>query len=213
MAAKFTRENFADYLAAFRARVEQRRKAINKRASKKDSALRAVSEASKEFWEEVSNVRGLLMLRKAFRRLSRPRDIDDENALIEACDRAMNNLGRDWIESARRGNVAAVRAWLEEGFPITYQDRLTGETALHAAAGSQARSVVRLLLPLWPDFLIRDGQGRLASELAYLYGEDPALSRLLAIKEQKQHDARPVKSGPLKRRVSRYEYEPPPEDE
>ena len=213
MAAKFTRENFADYLAAYRARVEQRRKAINKRASKKDSALRAVSEASKEFWEEVSNVRGLLMLRKAFRRLSRPRDIDDENALIEACDRAMNNLGRDWIESARRGNVAAVRAWLEEGFPITYQDRLTGETALHAAAGSQARSVVRLLLPLWPDFLIRDGQGRLASELAYLYGEDPALSRLLAIKEQKQHDAKPVKSGPLKRRVSRYEYEPPPEDE
>ena len=213
MAAKFTRENFADYLAAYRARVEQRRKAINKRASKKDSALRAVSEASKEFWEGLSEVRERLLRRNALRSLSRPRNVADEDVLINATHRAMDRLGRDWIESARRGNVAAVQAWLEEGFPITYQDRLTGETALHAAAGSQARSVVRLLLPLWPDFLIRDGQGRLASELAYLYGRDPALSRLLAIKEQKQHEAKPVKSGPLKRRVSRYEYEPPPGEE
>jgi hypothetical protein len=213
MAAKFTRENFADYLAAYRARVEQRRKAINKRHPKISAALRAVSEASKEFWEGLSNVRARRMRRSALRPLSRPRDAKDEDALIQACNRAMDRLGRDWIESARRGNVAAVRAWLEEGFPITYQDRLTGETAMHAAAGSQARGVVRLLLPLWPDFLIRDGQGRLASELAYLYGEDPALSRLLAIKEQKQHDAKPVKSRPLKRRVSPYEYEPPPDDD
>jgi len=213
MAAKFTRDNFADYLAAYRSRVEQRRKAIAKRPPKIRSALRAVSEAGKEFWEGVSNVRFLTMRRRMLQGVARPRNTKDEDALIDACNRAMNRLGRDWIESARRGDVAAVRAWLEEGFPITYQDRLTGETALHAAAGSQARSVVRLLLPLWPDFLIRDGQGRLASELAYLYGEDPALSRLLAIKEQKQHDAKPVKSGPLRRRVSRYEYELPTEDE
>lgn len=213
MAAKFTRHNFADYLAAFRARVEQRRKTINKRTPKKDSALRAVSEASKEFWEGLSEVRERFMLRRAFQGISRRRDIDDEDALIDATHRAMNRLGREWFESARRGNVAAVRAWLEEGFPIDYRDRLTGETALHAAAGSQARSVVRLLLPLWPDFLIRDGQGRLPSELAYLYGEDPALSRLLAIKELKQHEAKPVNSGPLKRRMSRYEYEPPPDEQ
>ena len=212
MAARFTRDNFADYAAAYRSRVEQRRKAIHKRPSTKKSALRAVSEASKDFWAGVSNVRALSMRRSAFQGVARPRDTKDNDALVQACSRAMDRLGRDWIESARRGDVAAVRAWLEEGFPITYQDRLTGETAMHAAAGSQARAVVRLLLPLWPDFLIRDGQGRLASELAYLYGEDPALSRLLAIKEQKQHEAKPVKSGPLRRRVSRYEYEPPPED-
>lgn len=213
MVARFTRDNFADYMAAYRARVDQRRKAINKRPPKKRTALRAISEASKEFWDGVLNVRALAMRRNAFQGLSRPRDTKDNDALIRACNRAINRLGRDWIESARRGNVAAVRAFLEEGFPITYKDRLSGETALHAAAGSQARSVVRFLLPLWPDFLIRDGQGRLASELAYLYGEDPALARLLAIKEQKQHESKPVKSGPLRRRVSPYEYEPPPEDE
>lgn len=213
MAAKFTRDNLADYLAAYRTRVEQRRKAISKRSPKRQTALRAVSEASKEFWDGVLNVRALAMRRSAFQGVSRPRDTKDNDALVQACNRAIDRLGRDWIESARRGNVAAVRAFLEEGFPITYKDRLTGETAMHAAAGSQARSVVRLLLPLWPDFLLRDGQGRLASEVAYLYGEDPALARLLAIKEQKQHEAKPVKSGPLKRRVSPYEYEPPPEDE
>lgn len=213
MAAKFTRDNFADYLAAYRARIEQRRKAINSRPPKKQGGLRAISEASKEFWEGMLGIRASIIESKALRRLSRPRDVEDSNALVYAYTRALDRLGHDWIESARRGDVAAVRAWLEEGFPITHQDKLTGETALHAAAGSQARSVVRLLLPIWPDFLIRDGQGRLASELAYLYGEDPALSRLLAIKEQKQHEAKPVKSGPLKRRVGRYEYEPPPEDE
>ncbi|HXW21980.1 MAG TPA: hypothetical protein VEK14_03660 [Rhodomicrobium sp.] len=213
MTAIFTRDNLADYVAAFRARVEQRRKAIDKRPSKKIGALSAVSEASKDFWEGVLNVRALSAQRHAFQGVTRAYDAKDNDALIYECNRAIDRLGRDWIESARRGNVAAVRALLEEGFPITYHDRLTGETALHAAAGSQARPVVRLLLPIWPDFLIRDGQGRLASEVAYLYGQDPALSRLLAIKEQKQHDAKPVKSGPLKRRANPHEYEPPPEDE
>ena len=61
----------------------------------------------------------------------------------------------------------------------------TGETALHAAAGSRARPAIRVLVQHWPDFLIRDRQGRLASELAYLYGEDPAMAHLLGIRERK----------------------------
>jgi hypothetical protein len=36
------------------------------------------------------------------------------------------------------------------------------------------------------DFLVRDKQGRLPSEMAYLYGRDPALARLLGNKERKQ---------------------------
>ena len=32
---------------------------------------------------------------------------------------------------------------------------------------------------------MRDRRGRLASELAYLYGEDPAMARLLGSKERK----------------------------
>jgi hypothetical protein len=42
-----------------------------------------------------------------------------------------------------------------------------------------------VLVQHWPDFLIRDRRGRLASELAYLYGEDPAMAHLLGIKERK----------------------------
>jgi ankyrin repeat protein len=67
---------------------------------------------------------------------------------------------------------------------IASQDPRTGQTALRVAAAAQARQVVRALLATGKyDFLIRDKHGRLASKLAYLYGDDPALARLLTIKE------------------------------
>jgi len=56
---------------------------------------------------------------------------------------------------------------------------------LHAAAGSRARPAIRPARAALADFLIRDQQGRFASELAYLYGEDPAMAHLLGIKERK----------------------------
>jgi hypothetical protein len=57
---------------------------------------------------------------------------------------------------------------------------------MHVAAGSQGRSVLRFLLPLWEGFTVRDRQQRLASELAYLYGEDVAMARLLGRKERQE---------------------------
>ena len=56
------------------------------------------------------------------------------------------------------------------------------------------RKVLRVLVECGLcNFLLRDKGGRLASELAYLFGHDPAASRLLGIKERKQAEAQGLK--------------------
>jgi hypothetical protein len=168
----FTAENLADHLAAFIERVEVRRRVIDAREPEKRFTLAPVPEASRQFWQGMEAARSVW-----------PAPVDEK--LAAACERALARLGRAWLDAARQGDAATLRAYLEEGFPIFYQDRRNGETALHAAAGSQARPALRVLVPRWPDFLMRDRRGRLASELAYLYGEDPAMARFLGSKERK----------------------------
>ena len=127
--------------------------------------------------------------------------IGDELLPQLRADRAMNNLGREFLQAAERGNAPMVGAYIEEGFPPNFQDRLTLETALHISAAARARSVLRVLLDCGLcNFLLRDKGGRLASELAYLFGKDPAAARLLGIKESKQAEARGIK---LTRRPNR----------
>jgi uncharacterized protein len=103
-------------------------------------------------------------------------------------------LGREFLHAAEHGNVLKVGAFIAENFPINYQDPLTGETALHAAAGAKARDVLRVLVASGQcNYLLRDKGGRFASELAFLYGDDPAAARLLHIKERTQAAAQGVK--------------------
>jgi len=172
----FTAETFADHLAKFRERVKQRRRVIEARPPQKRVTFEATPEASRQFWEGVQTA-------------TRHADTPVDQALAAVCERALSRLGKDWLDAVRCGDAAAVRAYIEEGFPIGYRDRRTGENALHAAAGSQARTILRVLLPRWAGFLVRDRQGRLASELAYLYGEDPAMARLLGTKERKEGES------------------------
>jgi ankyrin repeat protein len=99
----------------------------------------------------------------------------------------MGELHMAFLNAARRGDEEKLRLFVEEGFPVSYQDRSMGDTALHILAAGAARKGLRVLLKsLTCDFLVRDKQGRLPSELAYLYGRDPAVARLLGIKERKQ---------------------------
>lgn len=103
-------------------------------------------------------------------------------------------LGREFLRAAERGNPRTLGIFLDKGMDINYQDSDSGQTALHAAAAAQARYAVRLLIAQDScDFLLRDKQGRLPSELAYLYGRDPALARLLGNKERKQARAQGTK--------------------
>jgi ankyrin repeat protein len=99
----------------------------------------------------------------------------------------MIGLGQAFLRAAERGDAARIAAYLASGFPADYQDPATGETALHIAAGVRARDVLRVLLSATEnDFLIRDNQGRLPSEIAYCFGDDPAAARLLGRKEKLQ---------------------------
>lgn len=109
-------------------------------------------------------------------------------------DELMLILGEEFLESAERGNEGALLIFIEEGFPVTWQDPESGLSALHIVAACQARNALRVLLYSGQcDFLLRDKQGRLPSEMAYLYGEDVAVARLLGNRERKQAEMQGVK--------------------
>ena len=64
---------------------------------------------------------------------------------------------------------------------------ISQENSQRIIAACQARKALRFLIKTGDcDFLLRDNHGRLPSEMAYLYGEDVAVSRLLGNKERKQ---------------------------
>ena len=113
---------------------------------------------------------------------------------IKRATRNLLILGNAFLEAASWGDDWEIRVFIEGGFSVNHQDPHTGSTALHKAAASQARDVIRELLRTGGcDFLIRDNKGRLPSEMAYLYGHDPALARLLGNKERKQAEAKGIK--------------------
>ena len=108
----------------------------------------------------------------------------------EKREQLVAHIGAAFLRAVERGNPYEVAVYIDEGFPVNYQNPRTGQTALHIAAACQARKALRILLKKEEcDLLLRDNQGRLASEMAYLYGEDPAVARLLGIKERKQAEA------------------------
>lgn len=167
-------------VAQLRERIEQRRKA-GWQPEPGDSA-----QEKKKHWQEF--------LERNARKLESGEYIAD--ALLPQLhrDRAMMSLGREFLSAAARAVAPKAGAFIEEGFPVNYQDPLTGETALHAAAGANARDALRVLLASGRcNFLLRDKQGRLASELALLYGDDPATARLLGNKERIQAAAQGIK--------------------
>jgi ankyrin repeat protein len=100
----------------------------------------------------------------------------------------------DYYHAIDRGNARKLKEVLDKGFPVNYFNPVSGETALHSLAAGGARPAIRVLLTYENiDFLARDNQGRLSSEMAYLYGRDPALARLLGNKEVKQARAQGIK--------------------
>ena len=119
-------------------------------------------------------------------------EVRDKIAAMLAADESARDeltieLAEEFLQVAEHGNASKLRTFIEEGFPVDFQDPETGESVLHIVAACQARKALRVILQSGEyDFLLRDKRGRLPSEIAYLYGNDPALARLLGIKERKQ---------------------------
>jgi ankyrin repeat protein len=113
-------------------------------------------------------------------------------------------LGLEFVEAARECNAAKLQRLLDRNAPVNYPDPWDQATALHYIAAYRARPALRILLKSGKcDFLIRDGQGRLPSQLAREYGHDDAMARLLLIKEIRQAQARGIDPASLYRRSAR----------
>lgn len=102
-------------------------------------------------------------------------------------------LGAEFLKTAERGNPGKLKVFLDGGFPVNYQDPTDGATALHILAAGGARKALRVILKSNKlDFCLRDKKERLVSEMAYLYGRDVAMSRLLGNKARKQAAAQGI---------------------
>lgn len=102
------------------------------------------------------------------------------------------------LQAARNADAEGLKREIEGGASANARDRQTGASALHFVAAQGARPALRVLLATGKcDHLARDRQGRLASELAGVYGRDPAMARLLMRKELQQARAQGLE---LKRR-------------
>ncbi|MBK8208670.1 MAG: hypothetical protein IPK78_00675 [Rhodospirillales bacterium] len=101
------------------------------------------------------------------------------------------------MQAARNADAETMKREIEGGASVNARDRETGASALHYIAAQGAACLARPLASGKCDHLARDRQGRLASELAGVYGSDPAMARLLMRKELQQARAQGLE---LKRR-------------
>jgi ankyrin repeat protein len=95
-------------------------------------------------------------------------------------------MNRKLMSAVKAGDAVAVRDALHNRADANSQDE-DGMTPLHYAAAYNARPCIRVLIKIGNlNYLIRDKKGRYASELAFEYGKDYAVGRLLAKKEAEQ---------------------------
>ncbi len=113
-------------------------------------------------------------------------------------------LGLELVEAARECHAAKLQWLIDRNAPVNYMDPVDHATALHYIAAYRARPALRLLIKSGKcDFLVRDGQGRLPSQLAREFGRDDAMARLLLIKEIRQAQAQGIDVNSLYKRSAR----------
>ena len=102
-------------------------------------------------------------------------------------------LDKEFFRAAEKGDHVALLAFLMAGFDPNLKRPRWHDTVLHIVATRGTRNAIRVLVESDRcDYLIRDHQGDLASKIAFLYGRNPAIARLLAIKERKQAEEQGV---------------------
>jgi ankyrin repeat protein len=113
-------------------------------------------------------------------------DHNEQVELVMLVDRFVD-LGEQFLAAAEDADPKQLESLAARAAPVNYRDPRNGATALHYVASQGARPAFRALLKIGRcDFLVRDNQERLASELAGTYGQDLAMERLLLKKEIRQ---------------------------
>jgi len=103
-------------------------------------------------------------------------------------------LGLRFLDAAKNGDVRTMKELLGPNLPVNVIDPDDRATALHYIATFGARPALRVIVKSSRnlDYLLRDGEGRLPSELAREFGHDDAMARLLLIKEMRQAKAQGI---------------------
>jgi hypothetical protein len=113
-------------------------------------------------------------------------------------DPEIQRLGQGLVKAAKKCNVVELKRLLDLNAPVNYFDRSDQAGVLHYIAAYGARPSLRVMLKSGRcDFLLRDGRGRLPSELAREFGHDDAMARLLLIKEMRQAQAQGIDPSSL----------------
>jgi ankyrin repeat protein len=96
------------------------------------------------------------------------------------------------FDASLQGSAFGLKLCMDQGADVNAQDD-EGMTPLHHVAAIGARPCIRLLVGSGRcDYLIRDGKGRYAFELAAEWARDYAVARLLASKQAQQAAAQGV---------------------
>lgn len=125
--------------------------------------------------------RKAVLVSKIFNEVNLPRT-EAHKALLELPPRddPAKVYGERLIEQAKLEDAYAMAMLISHDADVNTQDN-EGMTALHHAAASDARPCIRVLVGSGKcDYLIRDDEGRYASDLAIEWGRDAAVGRLLS---------------------------------
>lgn len=104
-------------------------------------------------------------------------------------ERQLFELGKKFLEAAATGDVETVRAMVDAGFPVNFQDPRNRLTALHNACAQGQSDVVRVLVKSGKcNYLLADSAGRSPYGIASELCEQPAITRLMLKKSYQQAD-------------------------
>jgi len=100
----------------------------------------------------------------------------------------------EYYRAVHTGSAEKLQAIFGKGFPVNYINPITQLTALLSLAGSHGRKGVKVLMEREDvDYLIRDCEGRLASEMAIMYSDDVDMAIMLMEKEDAQGEREGIK--------------------
>jgi cytohesin len=112
---------------------------------------------------------------------SRPYPVDDQEGMLPPRSRPTRGRSSDSLNQASvEGDVARVKALLDEGTDVNAKNSRMGYTALHGAARNGHKEVVELLLANGADINARENQSKTPLFLAVEYGKKEIVELLLA---------------------------------